>query len=237
MKVYIYALICPLKNEIRYIGKTVQKLNARLRGHLSLKLNDSTYRANWIKSLIIEGLKPEITLIEECTDIDWEDREKYWIDFYSKKYNLVNHSKGGQGRCENKLSTKQKMSEILKERWKDISYKNKMCDMSKELWKNEDYRKNRITDEAKERIRQANIGRKSSNELKQRLSKINKERWKDKTYKEKMAVAHKHIFKPVIAYGIEYESLNEAARQIKMNSGTLYRKILSNKYPEFIYKY
>ena len=51
-----------------------------------------------------------------------------------------------------------------------------------------------------------------------------------------MINAQKHIYKPVILYGVEYPSLNEGARQIKMNSGTLYRKILSSKYPEFKYK-
>lgn len=236
MKVYIYALKCPNTNEIRYIGKTVQKLNARLNGHLSLKPNDNTYRANWIKSLKGNNKKPLITLIEECTNIDWEEREKYWIAEYSKTCNLVNCAKGGQGRNEGKLSTKEKMSEILKEKWKDPEYKNKMRNMSKKLWENNDYRKNRLPDEAKERIRQSHIGTKASPETKKKLQAINKKRWENPNYKLKMVEAQKHRYKSVLINGNEYQSVNEAARQLNMNSGTLYRKIKSNKYPEFIFK-
>lgn len=87
-----------------------------------------------------------------------------------------------------------------------------------------------------ERIRQSHIGTKASPETKEKLKMINKKRWENNEHKQKMINAQKHRYKPVIINGKEYQSVNNAARQLNMNSGTLYRKIVSNKYPEFIFK-
>lgn len=226
MKVYIYGLICPVTNEIRYIGKTVQKLNARLKGHLSLKPNDNTHRANWIKHLKSNNLKPLIILIEECTDIDWEEREKYWISEYSKSSNLVNYSKGGQGRNENKLSTKEKMSEITKERWKNEEYRKKMSNMSKETWKNEEYRKTRLTDESKEKIRKSRIGKKTNEETKKKQSIKLKEMW----IKNKEKLNKTRFKKPVIIDNKIFESIEEASKFLGLDASTVSRRIKSDKY-------
>ena len=56
--VKIYTLSNPLTNEIRYIGKTSQKLEKRLDNHLYNK--SKTYCKSWIQSLINNNLKPKI---------------------------------------------------------------------------------------------------------------------------------------------------------------------------------
>jgi group I intron endonuclease len=229
MRVYIYALICPLTNDIKYIGKTVQKLRARLKSHLSIRPNDNTYRANWIKQLKTNNLKPSIILIEECTDIDWEDREKYWISFYSKTHDLVNYSKGGQGRCENKLSTKEKMSEITKERWKNEEYRIKMCNMSKKMWENEEYRKNRLTDESKEKIRQSRLGKKTNEKTKKKQSEKSKEMW----VKNKKKLNKTRFKKPIIVDNNIFESIEEASKFLGLDASTVCRRVKSDKYPNY----
>ena len=52
-KGYIYGLICPLTNEYRYIGKTVQTLNKRLYKHLYEIDKHTSYKNSWLKKLRI----------------------------------------------------------------------------------------------------------------------------------------------------------------------------------------
>lgn len=168
-KVKIYKLIDPITNEVRYIGKTIQKLNERLNLHLHPHNNDFTHRANWVRSLIKDNSKPIIEIIEECNDENWEEREKFWILEYSKTCNLTNYSIGGNGSHFVKISTKEKMSITAKEKWLNEDYKNKMSNMSKELWENEKHR--------------------------EKMSENKKELWKNEDYRNKMCNMSKELWK------------------------------------------
>jgi hypothetical protein len=96
--VKIYVLIDPRDNTYKYVGKTKNDLSKRLRGHIRSSLKYcKTKKEYWIKSLLGAGLKPQIHLLEECTIDNWEDREIYWIKYYSKIYNLTNGTEGGDG--------------------------------------------------------------------------------------------------------------------------------------------
>ena len=97
-KAKIYALIDPTDNTIRYVGKTKNELYKRLRSHIRSSIkNTRTKKEYWINKLLESGIKPLIQLIEECDINKWEDREIYWINFYSKIYNLTNSTEGGDG--------------------------------------------------------------------------------------------------------------------------------------------
>lgn len=113
--VKIYYLSHPITNEIRYVGKTVETLNERLRKHLQKK--EISYRYNWIISLKKKGLVPKINLIEECDICDWKWVEKYWISqFRCWGFKLVNLCDGGLG-CDSMkhtLETKEKISKAHK---------------------------------------------------------------------------------------------------------------------------
>ncbi len=102
MKSFIYKLIDPRDNQIRYIGKTNQSsINRRLTGHIrSSIIRNRTKKEKWINSLIKMELKPIIQVIEECDHSIWEQREIYWIDFY-KNENLTNLTEGGEGVKDN----------------------------------------------------------------------------------------------------------------------------------------
>lgn len=174
-KVKIYKLIDPITNEVRYVGKTIQKLNERLNLHLHPQNNDFTHRANWIRKLKQENLKPIIELIEECDDENWVEREIFWISEYAKITNLTNSSIGGVGGHFVKISTKEKMSIICKERWENEDYKNKMSNMSKELWQNEKHRE-KMSENKKELW--------LDEDYRNKMSNIIKERWKNEDYRK-----------------------------------------------------
>lgn len=97
-KVKIYSLRHPDTNEVRYVGKTTRRLCQRLGNHIynAKRTKHNKHLSNWILSLLKEGKKPIIELIEECDYNIWQEREKYWISFYP---NLINATLGGDG-CE-----------------------------------------------------------------------------------------------------------------------------------------
>lgn len=232
-EVYIYGLVCPITNNIKYVGKTIQRLELRLKGHICLYKHDITYRANWIRSLKDKGLKPNIILIEVCNENNWEEREIYWIAYYSKLFVLTNHQKGGgNGNHVVKISTRENMSIAGKERWKDTEYKEKMCNMSKELWKNEDYRKNRINEIGKDKIRQCKLGTKLKDETKNKIGVKSKKLWDD----NRERFVKTRFKKAIIIDNIEYESSEAAAKIFNVNPSTISRRIQNKKFPNYNFK-
>jgi hypothetical protein len=262
-KVLIYALICPKAKEIRYIGKTIQSLKSRLKGHLYIPKNDTTYRANWIRDLRKDKLIPEIILIEECNESNWVEREIYWIDYYSKLVNLVNYSKGGNGGHHVKISTREKLSNLYKEKWTDSEYRNKMSTMSKNMWKD----KNR-KELASNRIK--NYW--TDSEYRNKMSTMSKDMWKDEVYretrltsdskekirqsrlnsitsektKEKIGKKAKELWvinkekwiktrfkKPIIVDNKLFESIEEASKFLELDASTVSRRVKSEKFPNY----
>lgn len=96
--VYIYALIDPLDNQIRYIGKTVD-MEARYRHHVYSNHKPKTHKEKWIASLRANFLKPQYVILEECTEETWEEKEKYYIAYYKGLANskVTNLTAGGEG--------------------------------------------------------------------------------------------------------------------------------------------
>ena len=82
MEYQIYSLVCPLKNEVMYVGKTKQPLEVRLIGHIYDKNNKD--KAKWIKSLRARNIKPQINLLEVCSELKSNIAEKNWIKYFNK---------------------------------------------------------------------------------------------------------------------------------------------------------
>lgn len=106
--VYIYKLIDPRDNNVKYIGKTFN-LKKRLSEHISeakTRKGMKTKKENWILKLISLGLKPIINLIAEVPTTEYE----YWETFYIKKHKdefevkLLNWDENGAG-MKNKLKS------------------------------------------------------------------------------------------------------------------------------------
>lgn len=93
---FIYTLIDPTTNEIRYVGKA-NNPEKRLEAHIyGSQVDSNPHKYHWIKKLRRAGLKPILHVIEICADSEWKQREKYWIAKYRKSnHKLLNISKGG----------------------------------------------------------------------------------------------------------------------------------------------
>jgi len=90
--VYIYSLSHPITQNVAYVGKT-DNLNRRYKQHCYGNIKNLNL-SNWIKNLHDEGLQPIMSIIETCSQINWEEREKYWISYYGLE-NLLNIQEGG----------------------------------------------------------------------------------------------------------------------------------------------
>ena len=114
--VKIYTLSHPVTNEIRYVGKTTETLEKRLKRHFYESKQKSCHRHFWINSLTNEGLIPKIEIVDEVAEDNWQFWETYWISqFKNWGFNLVNLTLGGEGfNWKGKThseKSKQKMSE------------------------------------------------------------------------------------------------------------------------------
>jgi DNA-binding XRE family transcriptional regulator len=84
---YIYALIDPRDNAIRYVGVT-KNVYARLDHHVK-DTSRMDNKSMWLIELEQQGLTPELEILETinaCEDVDVVafEREKYWIRKLSK---------------------------------------------------------------------------------------------------------------------------------------------------------
>lgn len=128
MEIKFYTLSDPrTPDNIRYLGKTNQKLARRLDQHISAtkRANDGkgskNHNINWISSLLKEGLKPVMIEIDsyECdkNSKDWIIFEKYWISqLRTWGFNITNLTDGGDGNQNQVFSkeSQEKKSKKLK---------------------------------------------------------------------------------------------------------------------------
>lgn len=134
MKVYIYSLNDPDSLLIRYIGKTVN-LKRRLSSHINeaKRAKGRRYVLNWIKFLLDVNKKPIINVIEECTQDNWEEREKYWVDYYRKSIsNLCNNADGELGGSGTKNYTQEEL-EVRRKRMSE-TFSKFPTELSISIW-------------------------------------------------------------------------------------------------------
>ncbi|MCA9747894.1 MAG: GIY-YIG nuclease family protein [Romboutsia sp.] len=135
----IYVLKHPETKEVKYVGKTKQKLYARLSAHkrYAKTTNKPTHTTNWINKLLQNNLNPIIECIEEVYENNWQEREKFWINHYrNQNIKLTNTQDGGQGAYGGLNTASFKGKIHTDETKKIISKKNKAIIKSKEWVKN-----------------------------------------------------------------------------------------------------
>lgn len=99
----IYGLYDPREQDkIEYVGKA-NDIKQRLKDHISGARPGKFYKSkknNWIKSLLEQGIKPEVLLIAVVRMDQWKENECSYIEKYKKlNLNLKNDPKnlGGEG--------------------------------------------------------------------------------------------------------------------------------------------
>lgn len=114
MIVYIYSLRDPRDNALRYIGKTT---NPKRRWHAHCKDFRTGHKDRWLKQLNSIGLKPIMEIvetIENSNDLDWQDRERWWIKSSMEAgHPLTNLDSGGNSGMEKSAETRAKLSTIF----------------------------------------------------------------------------------------------------------------------------
>lgn len=92
---FIYALIDPSTQQIRYVGKSDDPKD-RLRRHLGDGAN--IHKTRWIAKLKRQGLIPLLHILEEVPYSQWQEKERYWIAYYREQgCSLLNKTDGGDG--------------------------------------------------------------------------------------------------------------------------------------------
>jgi predicted GIY-YIG superfamily endonuclease len=133
--IYIYALKDPETNETRYIGRTADPSHRIYEHHQLNRLKTHTHKNKWLLSLINKGLRAKIEIIEECNELNWSEREVYWI---ANTPNLTNTTKGGEGEFENhkpaiKEDVRKRIGESVSKLHKEGVYNNSHAIISKKL--------------------------------------------------------------------------------------------------------
>lgn len=94
---FIYLLIDPITNQIRYIGKANNPKD-RYKNHINKCLDKNTHKRNWINKLKKLGYKPELEILEEVSISEWKYWESFWIGYYKYLgFKLLNYTLGGDG--------------------------------------------------------------------------------------------------------------------------------------------
>lgn len=232
--VFIYGLIDPLSNELRYVGKSI-KPNNRLRKHISERFTHDSYKDRWIRKIVDQGVRPELIIIDEVPYGEWQFWEQHYISYYKMiGCRLTNGTIGGdqppstKGRKHTEES-KQKMSESKK--GKAIPWLNGGLERSEE-------HRNNLSKSLKGRI-SPNKGKKFSDEYKNKLSESHrglnsgeKHPMYGKTHseetKKKISESSKkprpNRLKPILQYSKdnkfikEWESITHASDELKINN-------------------
>lgn len=100
--IYIYTLEDPTdSSQTIYVGYTINP-EKRLKRHIeeatSNRPERSRYRNCWIRSLLNKGIMPNMIILEEVQDSDWQEAEMFYIAYFrSIGMKLCNDTDGGDG--------------------------------------------------------------------------------------------------------------------------------------------
>jgi hypothetical protein len=92
---YIYGLVDPRTNQLRYVGKTKDAYH-RYYDHMRARKN--SHLRNWLRQVKSCGDQPEMLIIETVTTEQWPEAERFWIAYFEYiGANLCNRHGGGWG--------------------------------------------------------------------------------------------------------------------------------------------
>lgn len=155
MRCFIYALIDPVTAEVRYIGKTI---NPKVRLALHLCETKNTHKNQWLAKLRRAGVKPLMSIIEvieNSNDLDWQDRERFWIAHYlANGVRLTNLDSGGRQGMRKSAQTR----ELIRQKATGRVMPKEAIEKSRAT------RAANMNDEVRARLSRAQLGKKQSEE-------------------------------------------------------------------------
>lgn len=93
---YIYALVNPINDDVRYIGKSVNP-SYRYKRHIRYSKTEVSHKNSWITSLLNQGITPSMIIIDIVELNSFEFWEQHYISlFKSWGFNLTNMTHGGE---------------------------------------------------------------------------------------------------------------------------------------------
>ncbi len=154
--VFIYALVDPVTDKIRYIGKT-KSPTKRVADHLCTR--EKNHRGCWIRSLKERGLAPRFQILSEVPEDRWQMWERGYIEIYRQAgFDLVNETDGGDGVSSGTiLSTETKRKMSLGQRGKVRSPETRELMRRSKMGANNPQFGRKHSDEHKLKIKQAMI--------------------------------------------------------------------------------
>jgi len=178
--VYIYALCEPCGEAVRYVGQSTKPAH-RYEGHLKEKAR--THKVHWIQSVLAQGKKPVLKILDtisDCTEKQWQKAERFWINkMAGLGHRLTNADPGGIGTTMS-FDTRRRIAETLKGRKRPEISKmftgRKASSLAKKNMSKAQkrrFKKWSFSSEAIERIRLSSAGRKLSSEHKEKLRLAN----------------------------------------------------------------
>lgn len=132
MTVYIYGLFCPLTDDLRYIGKSVDP-DERLRRHLDAARKPKNYNQRWIASLVRQGLRPAMSvLLEVAQDEDWAEVERAMIaEAKACGLRLTNTAIGGEGILIDDPVVEKRRQRAIRVAWENPELRARQADRVK----------------------------------------------------------------------------------------------------------
>lgn len=122
MRHLIYGLVDPREPEhVRYIGRSSSgHKRPRAHGGAAKLAADPTYKGNWIRSLLAEGIMFDIVVLEVVNGLEkLNEAEQRWItEGFACGWRLTNLTTGGDGSyTEQSAEFRQRRAEISRQIW------------------------------------------------------------------------------------------------------------------------
>jgi hypothetical protein len=103
MKEFIYYLICPISNEVKYVGKT-KNPKTRYNQHIKKLDKQETPKKMWLQDLFSKGLKPKLKIVEEINGDGRSLEQKHVTLNKNTILNIHNPEKGMKSNQWNKTA-------------------------------------------------------------------------------------------------------------------------------------